>query len=94
MIAITPLELNAMCSTPDASYELADDPGHPIARVFAYDTALTFEGGGAYLGIVIATPLDASSRSLMRLREKEKFYLDSSFPSGGTTSGVRRGKAR
>lgn len=72
-----------MDRTPDATYELADDPGHPIPRVYAYDTALTFEGGGAYLGIVIATPLDATARSLMRLRAKEKFYLDGLYSEWG-----------
>jgi hypothetical protein len=71
-------EADAMCRTPDAVYELADDSSHPIPRVYAYDTALTFKGGGAYLGIVIATPLDATSRSLMRLREKRR--IDPSTP--------------
>lgn len=54
-----------------------DDLAHPIPRVYTYDTVLTFAGGGAYLGIVIAAPLDASTRSLARLREKLRFYLDS-----------------
>jgi hypothetical protein len=61
----------------DRSQELADDLRHPIPRVHAYDTVLTFSGGGAYLGIVIPHPLDASSRSLLRLQEKQRFYLDS-----------------
>jgi hypothetical protein len=55
----------------------ADDPAHPISIVHAYDTVLTLGGGGAYLGIVISAPLDASTRSSARLREKLRFYLDS-----------------
>lgn len=57
--------------------QFADDPAHPLPRVHAYDTVLTIGGGGAYLGIVIAAPLDGSVRSLARLREKLSFYLES-----------------
>jgi hypothetical protein len=61
----------------DEESELADDPKHPIPSVQVFDSDLTFDGGGAYLGIAIGTPLDASSRSLARLNEKLRLYLDS-----------------
>ena len=63
--------------------QFADDLAHPIPCVYAYDTVLTFADGGAYLGIVIAAPLDASIRSLARLREKLSFYLDSFYSAFG-----------
>jgi hypothetical protein len=63
--------------------ELTDDLTHPIATVHSYDAVLTLGGGGVYLGIVIAAPLDASARSLARLREKQRFYLDSFFSEFG-----------
>lgn len=63
--------------------QLADDFAHPIPRVYAYDTVLTLGGGGAYIGIVIAAPLDASERSLSRLRAKQRFYLESFFSDFG-----------
>lgn len=69
--------------TPDTSHELSDDPSHPIPRVHAYDTVLALGDGGAYLGIVIAAPLDATARSLRRLREKQKFYLESFYSEFG-----------
>jgi hypothetical protein len=60
-----------------------DEPGHPIPCVYTYDTALTFAGGGAYLGIVIATPLGADAQSLARLKEKLSFYLESLYSEFG-----------
>jgi hypothetical protein len=63
--------------------QFADDPTHPIPCVYAYDADLTFAGGGAYLGIVIAAPLDASTRSKARLQEKLRFYLDSFYSEFG-----------
>jgi hypothetical protein len=63
--------------------DLADDETHPIPVVHALDTVLTFAGGGAYIGIVIATPLDGSARSLARLAEKQRFYLESFFSASG-----------
>jgi hypothetical protein len=62
---------------------LKDDALHPIPAVHSYDTVLTFDGGGAYLGIVIATPIDASERSLHRLKEKQRFYLESFYSDYG-----------
>jgi hypothetical protein len=67
----------------DRQPELTDDLMHPIPRVHAYDTVLTFDGGGAYLGMVIAAPLDAGTRSLSRLQEKQRFYLDSFYSEFG-----------
>src|SRR5205823_4459251 len=67
----------------DRQRELTDDLMHPIPRVHAYDTVLTLGGGGAYLGMVIAAPLDAGTRSLSRLREKQRFYLDSFYSEFG-----------
>jgi hypothetical protein len=51
--------------------------------VYAYDADLTFDGGGAYLAIVIAAPLDASTRSIARLQERLRFYLDSFYSEFG-----------
>jgi hypothetical protein len=63
--------------------ELADDFSHPIRQVRVFDTVLPLQGGGAYVGIVIATPLDASKRSILRLKEKSQFYLESFFAVHG-----------
>ena len=67
----------------DRELELADDLTHPIPSVHAYDFALTFAGGGARLLITIATPLDSSARSMARLNEKLRFYLDSFWSEFG-----------
>jgi hypothetical protein len=67
----------------DRRWELNDDLMHPIPRVHAYDTMVILGDGGAYLGMVIAAPLDASTRSLSRLREKQRFYLDSFYSEYG-----------
>jgi len=65
--------------TTGSDAQFRDDFEHPIPRVYAYDTVLALGNGGAYLGVVIASPLDASPRSLARLREKLRFYLESFF---------------
>jgi hypothetical protein len=67
----------------DIQSDLADDDTHPIPSVHVYDFALTFAGGGARLLITIATPLDASARSLARLNEKLRFYIDSFWSEFG-----------
>ena len=67
----------------DKGLELADDSTHPIPSVHIYDFVLTLGGGGAYLLITIATPLDASARSLARLNEKLRFYLESFWSEFG-----------
>lgn len=67
----------------DRESELVGDPAHPIPSVDAFDAVLTMGGGGAYLAIVIAAPLDASARSLRRLNEKLKFYLDNFWSEFG-----------
>jgi hypothetical protein len=67
----------------DEESELADDSEHPIPSVHVYDFDLTFDGGGAYLAIAIGAPLDASPRSLARLNEKLRFYLDSFWSEFG-----------
>src|SRR5436309_5628494 len=67
----------------DKKLEFTDQPGHPIPCVYTYDAALTFDGGGAYLGIVIATPLGDDPQSLARLKEKLSFYLESLYSEFG-----------
>lgn len=67
----------------DTESELADDSKNPIPSVNVYDAVLSIGGGGAYLGIVISTSLDASARSLARLNEKLRFYLDSFWSEFG-----------
>ena len=62
---------------------LSVDESHPIVSVHAFDNVITFDGGGAYLGMVIASPLDSSERSMARLVEKQQFYLDSFFSDYG-----------
>jgi hypothetical protein len=59
------------------------DPSHPIPHVFAYDVVLTFDGGGAFLGIMIASPLGDDARSRARLNEKLRFYMESFFSDYG-----------
>lgn len=63
--------------------EFTDDWEHPIPSVYAYDFELTLGGGGAYIGIAIGSPLDASPYSLARLNEKLRFYLDSFWSEFG-----------
>lgn len=72
-----------MVETNGGQREPDDDPTHVISRLYAYDTVLTMEGGGAYIGMVIAAPLDASRRSLDRFRKKQRFYLESFFSDYG-----------
>jgi hypothetical protein len=67
----------------DKDLALADDPAHPIPSVNVFDAALTMGGGGASLGIVIAAPLEANTRSLARLNEKLRFYLNSFWTEFG-----------
>jgi hypothetical protein len=62
---------------------VANDDLHPISNVHVFDTVVTFDGGGAYLGMVISAPLDASARSLARFAEKQRFYLESFFSEHG-----------
>jgi hypothetical protein len=45
----------------DTESELVDDSAHSISSVNVYDAVLTMEGDGAYLGIVIAAPVDTNS---------------------------------
>jgi len=59
------------------------DSDHPISDLTVFDTVLTFDGGGAYLGMVIARPLDASTRSIKRFAEKQRRYLDAFFSEQG-----------
>jgi hypothetical protein len=65
------------------SDDLADDFSHPIRQIEVFDTVLPLEGGGAYIGIVIATPLDGSRRSILRLTAKLAFYLEGFFSAYG-----------
>ena len=51
-----------------------EDANHPIPRLDTYDTLLEF-AKGAYLGIVIATPLKDDERSRARLRRKFEVAL-------------------
>lgn len=67
----------------DDNPDLEDDSSHSIPRIEVFDTVVTFDGGGAYIGIVIATPMDASQRSLHRLIAKQHFYLESFFSAHG-----------
>jgi hypothetical protein len=54
---------------------LAIDEHHPIPRVDAYDTLLKTERG-AYLGLVIASPLRDDAHSRQRLQRKLEIYLE------------------
>jgi hypothetical protein len=51
-----------------------EDVNHPIPRLDTYDTELTTESG-AYIGIVIATPLRDDAMSRARLLRKIELYL-------------------
>jgi hypothetical protein len=51
-----------------------EDVNHPIPRLDTFDTVLTTERG-AYLGLVIATPLRDDSISRARLHRKVGMYL-------------------
>jgi hypothetical protein len=63
--------------------DLADDFSHPIRQVHIFDTVLPLQGGGAYIGVVVASPLDDTQRSITRLREKLRFYLENFFTTHG-----------
>ena|SRR5690242_17717342 len=56
--------------------EYEDDEGHPIARVRAIDVETKLKGGGAYYGLVIASPLAGDQRSQNRLLQKLQAYVD------------------
>ena len=55
---------------------LEDDATHPIRSVRIIDTVTKLNGGGEYLGIVIASPLQGDKRSITRLNAKLKMYVD------------------
>ena len=57
----------------------ADDDSHPIPRVGVIDVVRTFKGGGAYYGLVIATPLESDERSIARLVKKLEGYVSDFF---------------
>src|SRR5262245_15135350 len=57
----------------------ADDDSHPIPRVGVIDAVTTFKGGGAYYGLVIATPLESDERSIARLVKKLEGYVSDFF---------------
>jgi hypothetical protein len=52
-----------------------DDPSHPIPSMSALDVHVTKKGGGSDLIIVVASPLQADTRSLQRLLDKVDIYL-------------------
>ena len=52
-----------------------DDPQHPIPSLSGLDFVAQRRTGGADLGIVIATPLNADERSQRRLLDKIELYL-------------------
>jgi hypothetical protein len=52
-----------------------DDPDHPIPSLSGLDFVAQRRLGGADLGIIIATPLDADERSQQRLLDKIELYL-------------------
>jgi hypothetical protein len=68
-----------------------DDPSHSIPRVGVIDAVLETDQGLRY-GLVIATPLDSSDRSLSRLKRKCDGYL-ADFRSAETQANLaKRGR--
>jgi hypothetical protein len=53
-----------------------DDESHPIPRVGVIDCTLALEGGGAYYGLVIASPMQSDERSRKRLDRKLQNYIN------------------
>ena len=54
---------------------LADDAEHPIPNVGVIDVVTNLKGGGAYYGLVIASPLKGDVKSQQRLLQKLKNYI-------------------
>ena len=54
---------------------LADDFDHPIRQIEVLDVKTELGGGGAYYGIVIASPLSGDERSQKRLLGKIEAYI-------------------
>jgi hypothetical protein len=54
----------------------SDDFTHPIRQLGVIDVVTELEGGGAYYGLVIATPLARDQRSQKRLLRKIEAYLE------------------
>jgi hypothetical protein len=52
------------------------DEAHPIPNLEVVDVYTVKKGGGAWLSIVIASPLQDDDRSLERLLKKIERYLD------------------
>jgi len=52
-----------------------DDAAHPIPSLAVIDVTTVLVGGGADLHIVVASPLAADRRSLVRLQDKIEVYL-------------------
>ena len=59
--------------------DLEDDASHPIQRVNVIDVIRGIQGGGAAYGLVIARPLEADRKSLVRLKKKIEIYVESFF---------------
>jgi hypothetical protein len=80
-------ELNSLFATDDSL---------PIPRVDVIDAVLTLEGGGAYYGLVIATPLKSDERSIARLVKKLERYVSDFFsPESAAAQGTPKpGKMR
>lgn len=53
-----------------------DDASHPIPRVGTIDVETRLKGGGAYYGLVIASPMSGDQRSQNRLLQKLQNYID------------------
>ena len=66
-------------SAPITNHELIphpdDDAAHPIPSLAVIDVSTILVGGGADLHIVVACPLTADRRSLVRLQNKIEAYI-------------------
>jgi len=58
---------------------LFDDDSHPIPCVHVIDAWISLDGGGAYFGLVIASPLYYDERSIFRLNRKFEGYVSEFF---------------
>ncbi len=56
--------------------DYGDDVSHPIPRVGSIDVETKLNGGGAYYGLVIASPLAGDQHSQNRLLQKLQNYID------------------
>ena len=74
LLEMTNVTIQSSANDSDDLY--SDDEAHPIPRIGVIDVETRLKSGGAYYGLVIASPLTADERSQKRLIQKIQHYIE------------------